>query len=244
MVIDVYLADWLSLILRWAHIITGIAWIGSSFYFIWLDARLNVPPRDPENRDVAGDLWAVHGGGFYHAQKYKVAPAQLPEPLHWFKWEAYFTWMTGVALFIVGYYLNAESMLTQSKAVVEQASAGVQQCRRRLEILGVEPGQFGQRVSVRAPISGKVLEMNVVPGEFRNDLSAPLLTIADLSSVWVTSDVPETSIRQIQVGEPITIERGGMMVPGVTSEPAATREPSPITASSRTIEPMPINEWS
>ena len=72
MAIDVYLADWLSLILRWAHIITGIAWIGSSFYFIWLDARLNVPPRDPENPDVAGDLWAVHGGGFYHAQKYKV----------------------------------------------------------------------------------------------------------------------------------------------------------------------------
>ena len=111
MAIDVYLADWLSLILRWAHIITGIAWIGSSFYFIWLDARLNVPPRDPENPDVAGDLWAVHGGGFYHAQKYKVSPAQLPEPLHWFKWEAYFTWMTGFALFVVVYYLNAEAML-------------------------------------------------------------------------------------------------------------------------------------
>jgi uncharacterized membrane protein len=111
MAIDVYLADWLSLILRWAHIITGIAWIGSSFYFIWLDARLNVPPRDPENSDIAGDLWAVHGGGFYHAQKYKVAPAQLPEPLHWFKWEAYFTWMTGFALFIVVYYFSAEAML-------------------------------------------------------------------------------------------------------------------------------------
>jgi uncharacterized membrane protein len=111
MVIDAYLAEWLSLILRWAHIITGIAWIGSSFYFIWLDARLNVPPRDPENSDVAGDLWAVHGGGFYHAQKYKVAPAELPEPLHWFKWEAYFTWMTGFALFIVVYYLNAQAML-------------------------------------------------------------------------------------------------------------------------------------
>jgi uncharacterized membrane protein len=111
MAIDVYLADWLSLILRWAHIITGIAWIGSSFYFIWLDARLNVPPRDPEHPEVAGDLWAVHGGGFYHAQKYKLAPTQLPEPLHWFKWEAYFTWMTGFALFIVVYYLNAEAML-------------------------------------------------------------------------------------------------------------------------------------
>src|SRR5262245_56660696 len=111
MAIDVYFADWLSLILRWAHIITGIAWIGSSFYFIWLDARLNVPPRNPEHPEVAGDLWAVHGGGFYHAQKYKLAPALLPEPLHWFKWEAYFTWMTGFALFIVVYYVNAEAML-------------------------------------------------------------------------------------------------------------------------------------
>ena len=104
---DVYLLDWLNLILRWAHVITGIAWIGSSFYFIWLDARLNVPPRDPENSDVAGDLWAVHGGGFYHAQKYKLAPAELPEPLHWFKWEAYTTWITGFLLLAVVYYANA-----------------------------------------------------------------------------------------------------------------------------------------
>jgi uncharacterized membrane protein len=111
MPIDAYILDWLNLILRWAHIITGIAWIGSSFYFIWLDARLNVPPRDPESKDVAGDLWAVHGGGFYHSQKYKVAPEKLPEPLHWFKWEAYWTWMTGFALYIVVYYLNASALL-------------------------------------------------------------------------------------------------------------------------------------
>ncbi len=106
-----YVLDWLNLGLRWAHVITGIAWIGSSFYFIWLDLRLNVPPRDPESPDVAGDLWAVHGGGFYHAQKYKVAPAELPEPLHWFKWEAYFTWLTGFLLFTVVYYANADALL-------------------------------------------------------------------------------------------------------------------------------------
>ena len=70
-----YAIDWLNLLLRWGHVIAGIAWIGSSFYFIWLDLRLNVPPRNPENEDVGGDLWAVHGGGFYHAQKYRVAPA-------------------------------------------------------------------------------------------------------------------------------------------------------------------------
>jgi len=113
MPIEAYLLEWVQLVLRWAHVITGIAWIGSSFYFIWLDARLNVPPRDPENAQVGGDLWAVHGGGFYHSQKYKVAPETLPEPLHWFKWEAYFTWMTGFALFIVVYYLNAEALLLE-----------------------------------------------------------------------------------------------------------------------------------
>ena len=111
MAFAVYITDWLNLVLRWAHIITGIAWIGSSFYFIWLDMRLNVPPRDPESDDVGGDLWAIHGGGFYHAQKYKVAPGELPEPLHWFKWEAYFTWITGFLLFIVLYYMNAQSLL-------------------------------------------------------------------------------------------------------------------------------------
>jgi len=108
---DAYILDWLNLTLRWAHIITGIAWIGSSFYFIWLDARLNVPPRDPESPEVAGDLWAVHGGGFYHSQKYKVAPAELPEPLHWFKWEAYWTWITGFLLLAVVYYTNADALL-------------------------------------------------------------------------------------------------------------------------------------
>ena len=123
MAIDLYVTKWLSLLLRWAHIVTGIAWIGASFYFIWLDARLNVPPRNPEDADVAGDLWAVHGGGFYHSQKYQVSPPELPEPLHWFKWEAYFTWMTGFALFIVVYYLNAEAMLIDP-AVLPLSPAG------------------------------------------------------------------------------------------------------------------------
>jgi uncharacterized membrane protein len=122
MPIDAYIIDWLNLILRWTHVITGIAWIGSSFYFIWLDLRLNVPPRDPESKDVAGDLWAVHGGGFYHSQKYKVAPEKLPEPLHWFKWEAYWTWMTGFALYIVVYYINASALLIDP-AVVDMKPA-------------------------------------------------------------------------------------------------------------------------
>ena len=111
MAIDVYLADWLSLILRWAHIITGIAWIGSSFYFIWLDARLNVPPRDPETSRSRGRPVGGPRRRLLSRAEVQGCPAQLPEPLHWFKWEAYFTWMTGFALFIVVYYLNAEAML-------------------------------------------------------------------------------------------------------------------------------------
>src|SRR5205085_3588783 len=97
---DAHLFDFLSLLLRWLHVIAGIAWIGSSFYFIWLDNSLEPPASGSENarKGVAGELWAVHGGGFYNPQKYAVAPASLPEKLHWFKWEAYTTWLSGTAL--------------------------------------------------------------------------------------------------------------------------------------------------
>ena len=115
---EAYILEWLNLLLRWAHLVAGIAWIGSSFYFVWLDLNLNVPPRDPEDEEVAGDLWAVHGGGFYHAQKYKVAPGELPGPLHWFKWEAYTTWLTGFALLVLIYYVNADIYLVD-KAVAD-----------------------------------------------------------------------------------------------------------------------------
>jgi uncharacterized membrane protein len=107
-----YLTDWLDLGLRWLHVVAGIAWIGASFYFIRLDLALR-PPRDPRDseRGVAGEFWGVHGGGFYHSQKYKVAPRQLPEPLHWFKWEAYTTWLSGFALLVVLYYVDADTRL-------------------------------------------------------------------------------------------------------------------------------------
>lgn len=101
---------------------------------------------------------------------------------------------------------NAQAVTVQAQAAVEQAQAAAEQARRRLEILGVGEGAFGQRVTIHAPLSGKVLEMSVVNGEFRNDLSAPVLTIADLSSVWVSSDVPETAIRMVHIGEPVRIE--------------------------------------
>jgi len=101
------LAEWLNLAIRWLHLTAGIAWIGSSFYFIWLDNHL-VPPASGE---ASGEVWSVHGGGFYHKQKYQVAPAAMPADLHWFKWEAYFTWMSGFALLVLVYYFGAESFL-------------------------------------------------------------------------------------------------------------------------------------
>jgi uncharacterized membrane protein len=109
---DAYVLDWVNLLLRWAHVIVAIAWIGSSFYFVFLDNSLT-PPDDPvlKEKGVGGELWAVHGGGFYHPQKYKVSPKQIPEHLHWFYWESYSTWLTGFALFTVLYLYQASTFL-------------------------------------------------------------------------------------------------------------------------------------
>ncbi|MBX9596434.1 MAG: urate hydroxylase PuuD [Roseomonas sp.] len=104
-----YLSDWASLLIRWLHLITGIAWIGTSFYFIGLDNQLD-PPRDGNPR-VKGEQWAIHGGGFYRKEKYLNAPAQLPEKLHWFKWEAYWTWISGFSLFMLIYWGQASTYL-------------------------------------------------------------------------------------------------------------------------------------
>src|SRR3990167_3424765 len=95
-----YLLDWANLLLRWVHVITAIAWIGSSFYFVFLDSSLTPPVEDDlKKQGVSGELWAVHGGGFYHPVKFAGAPPKLPENLHWFYWECYSTWLTGFALF-------------------------------------------------------------------------------------------------------------------------------------------------
>ncbi|HCO60413.1 MAG TPA: hypothetical protein DIT58_09510, partial [Porticoccaceae bacterium] len=106
---DPYLSEWLNLVIRWIHVITGVAWIGASFYFNWLEGHLERNKNLPKG--VAGDLWAVHGGGFYHVQKYEVAPQTLPKTLHWFKWEAYTTWLSGMTLLFIVYYSVPEVYL-------------------------------------------------------------------------------------------------------------------------------------
>ena len=109
---DAFILDWLSILLRWLHFITGIAWIGSSLYFIWLDNHLEQPRASGDSdKGVGGELWSVHGGGFYHSQKYKTAPSVMPENLHWFKWEAYSTWLSGMFLLGLVYFLGAEIYL-------------------------------------------------------------------------------------------------------------------------------------
>src|ERR1700693_3403494 len=107
--VELVLTEWMSAILRWLHVIAGIAWIGSSFYFIHLDLSLRPRPELPSG--VKGDAWQVHRGGFYHMMKYLVAPARLPDHLTWFKWEAYTTWLSGFALLVLVYYLGADLFL-------------------------------------------------------------------------------------------------------------------------------------
>ena len=98
------ISEWLNLSLRWLHLVAGISWIGSSFYFVWLDRHI-VPP-ETKDENIAGSLWMVHSGGFYRVEKRYLAAGQVPPVLHWFKWEAAFTWLTGLCLLILVYYLG------------------------------------------------------------------------------------------------------------------------------------------
>ncbi|WP_158045742.1 urate hydroxylase PuuD [Skermanella pratensis] len=107
---DAIVWEWVNFMLRWLHVITAIAWIGSSFYFVHLDASLR--RREGLPKGTSGEAWQIHGGGFYHMVKYNVAPAQLPDELTWFKWEAYATWISGFFLLVVLYYRGADLFLT------------------------------------------------------------------------------------------------------------------------------------
>ena len=125
-----HVMEWLNIVVRLMHITFGIAWIGASFYFVFLENALN---RTENVRDeLAGNLWAVHGGGFYYLEKYKVAPKQLPKHLHWFKYEAYFTWLSGFCLLMIVYYFNAKAMLVD-KNILDISS---------LTAIGISIGSF------------------------------------------------------------------------------------------------------
>lgn len=110
--------EWLSLFVRWFHVIAGVAWIGASFYFIWLDNNLKTPPDWKKDKGIKGDLWAIHGGGFYEVAKYSYGPKTMPETLHWFKWEAYSTWLSGMLLLSLVYYAGASAYLIDPNVMV------------------------------------------------------------------------------------------------------------------------------
>jgi uncharacterized membrane protein len=121
-----YLLDWANLLLRWVHVITAIAWIGSSFYFVFLDSSLT-PPEDDDlkKQGVSGELWAVHGGGFYHPVKFALSPPKLPAHLHWFYWESYSTWLTGFSLFTVSYLWSAGTYLIDKSVMAWHPHAAI-----------------------------------------------------------------------------------------------------------------------
>ena len=118
-----FAAEWLNILIRWAHLVAGIGWIGTSFYFIALD--LSLKKRERMNPGVYGTAWEVHGGGFYHVEKYMVAPDQLPEDLIWYKWEAYLTFITGFALLTVQYYFNPTAYLIDPDLVAMRPSEAI-----------------------------------------------------------------------------------------------------------------------
>jgi uncharacterized membrane protein len=125
-VIAAYARDWLDLVGRGVHVVAGIAWIGASFYFIWLDNHLQAPAEAGDGASgVKGELWAVHGGGFYHAQKYAAGPPAMPATLHWFKWEAYTTLLSGLFLLAVVYYAQADVYLVDSRVSTLSAGAAI-----------------------------------------------------------------------------------------------------------------------
>src|SRR6476619_499073 len=113
---DIFLGEWVNLLLRWFHMIVGIGWIGTSFYFMALDYGLDTKER--KSQGVYGTAWEVHGGGFYHVEKYLVAPKELPPDLLWYKWEAYLTWVTGFVLLVLQYYWNAKAFLISRDVMV------------------------------------------------------------------------------------------------------------------------------
>ena len=121
-----YLLDWANLLLRWVHVVTAIAWVGSSFYFVFLDSSLT-PPQDEDlkRQGVSGELWAVHGGGFYHPVKFALSPPQLPAHLHWFYWESYSTWLTGFSLFTLSYLWSAGTYLIDKTVMDWSPTAAV-----------------------------------------------------------------------------------------------------------------------
>jgi uncharacterized membrane protein len=181
-VLDPYVRDWLDLLIRWLHVIAAIGWIGSSFYFVLLDQSLRRPKEQAdEDAGVGGELWEVHGGGFYHVKKYKVAPPELPDHLAWFKWEAYATWTSGFALLVALYWLDARSyMIDPSVADIGPWAA-----------VG-----FSALLLAAAWVS-----YDIVCRTIRNERTLMLVLVAGIAfAAWGTSEIYSPRAAWLQVG--------------------------------------------
>ena len=155
---ETYILDWAGLLLRWLHVITAIAWVGSSFYFVFLDSSLTPPIDDDlKKQGVSGELWAVHGGGFYHPVKFNVSPPKMPDHLHWFYWESYTTWLSGFALLTVSYLWNANIYLVTA-AVLAGMLHGIEQ--------GFDPGP---------PITGNAYDQTEIRTPFWREAIAAFM---------------------------------------------------------------------
>ncbi|MDO6765229.1 urate hydroxylase PuuD [Agarivorans sp. 1_MG-2023] len=150
------LYEWLALFIKWFHVIAGIAWIGASFYFVWLDNNLKTPPDWKKQKGIKGDLWAVHGGGFYEVAKYQVGPEKMPEKLHWFKWEAYSTWISGTLLLFWIYYLRADAYLIDPQIMALSTTQAI-----ALGVGGITLGFALYEGLLRSPVANKPLLLSL-----------------------------------------------------------------------------------
>lgn len=187
-----YWMDWASLLLRWLHVITAIAWIGSSFYFVWLDLSL----RKAEHlaKSVHGESWSVHGGGFYHVQKYLVAPDQMPKELHWFKYESYFTWISGFSLLVVTYYWGAQAFLIDPMVLDVTSTQAI-----LISVVSLALGWLVYDLICRTPIGQNLLALGVtvylivvLAAYLYSEVfssRAALLHVGAMVATWMTGNV-------------------------------------------------------
>ena len=164
--------DWLSLFVRWFHVIAGVAWIGASFYFIWLDNNLRTPPQWKQDKGIKGDLWAIHGGGFYEVAKYAYGPEQMPTTLHWFKWEAYTTWLSGFALLVIVYYFGASAYLIDPSVNAMTPTTAI-----ALGLALIFGGLFVYEMACRSPLAKHPLAFGI-------GLVALVTLVTYLSTQW------------------------------------------------------------
>ena len=217
---DTVIIDWLNLAVRWFHVVAGIAWIGASFYFIWLDLNLRQPPQWKLDKGMKGDLWAIHGGGIYEVGKYRLRPDVMPEKLHWFKWEAYTTWLSGTGLLILLYYLQAQSYLVGNDSWIHSPGWAI-----GASIAYIALGQLAYEVLLRTPLVKRGLVF-----------AGALLVLIGLAS-WLAQNLFSGRAAYLHVGAMIATWMAGNVYWGIipaqkkfVAAVSANREPDLATA--------------